>query len=555
MPELDQVALPPAPEHPLLDRPGEVRLRAEIETLRKQLEEARNKDGARAGKPKRKTLVWIAVLILAVLAIGFFAGFLPHYQHERQLKRDAEKEAAALPSVSFVTVARSSATAQLLLPGNIEAITESPVLARASGYLRKRTADIGDRVRAGQLLAEIEAPDLDQQVDQARAQLLQARAAVTQAISNLDQGKANQDLSHVTAVRWANLLKRGAVSRQENDQYQDQDLAQIANVHSLDHAVSAALQAADAAQANLNRLINLQSYEQVRAPFAGVVTLRNVDVGALITNGTTLLFRVAQTDRLRIYVFTPQANAAVVHAGQAATLHLAEYPGRAFPGMITRTSNSLDPSSRTLLTEVQVPNPTGVLFPGMFADVRFETPRTARPILIPGDALLVRSNGTQVAVLSDTGQKAKGFVSEEEKKKDEKERSAKKQPNGKNGGASVDSTKTGDNSGKQPGGEVQRAQEDAPVFVVHLMQVTVGRDYGNETEILTGLKEGDRVVVNPNDDAQENARVRGFAQPSGDASQGGGRSNSNLEKLSPQAGGDSVPKDPSKERKDRGPGQ
>ena len=212
-------------------------------------------------------------------------------------------------SVSFVAVAPSAPTSQLLLPGMFEAITETPVLARASGYLRKRTADIGDRVRAGQLLAEIDAPDLDQQVEQAKAQLLQARAAVTQAVANLDQGKANQDLSHITAVRWAALLKRGAVSRQENDQYQDQDLAQIANVHSLDHAISVARQAADAAQANLDRLLNLQGYEQVRAPFAGVVTLRNVDVGALITTGTTLLFRVAQTDQLRIYVFTPQASA------------------------------------------------------------------------------------------------------------------------------------------------------------------------------------------------------------------------------------------------------
>jgi|HubBroStandDraft_5_1064220.scaffolds.fasta_scaffold13717_2 RND family efflux transporter MFP subunit len=551
MPETDQATLPPAPEHPLLDRPGEERLQAEIESLRKQLDEARN---GSSGKPKKKTLIWIGVILLAILLIAFFAGFLPHYRHERQLKSDAEKEARALPSVSFVAVAPSGPTSQLLLPGNIEAMTESPVLARASGYLRKRSVDIGDRVRAGQLMGEIDAPDLDQQVEQAKSQLLQARAAVIQAIANLDQGKANQDLSHITAIRWAALLKRGAVSRQENDQYQDQDLAQIANVHSLDDAVSVSQQAADAAQANLDRLLNLQAYEQVRAPFAGVVTLRNVDVGALITTGTTLLFRVAQTDRLRIYVFTPQASAPMIRTGQQAVLRLAEYPGRTFPGLITRTSNSLDPSSRTLLTEVQVPNPSGTLLPGMFADVQLQASRTARPILIPGDSLLVRSNGTQVAVLTDTGSEAKGFVSEEEQKKAEKDKKKSKQAPGGKGGESVQSTKTGDKSDKG-GSEVERASQEAPVFVVHLVQVTVGRDYGNEIEILTGLNQGDRVVVNPNDDVVENARVRGFVQKSDSAAQSGGQSNSNLEKMAPQPGGDIIPKDPSKEQKNRGPGQ
>ena len=314
------------PEHPVLERPTEERLRAENESIRKQLEEERNrnkeKDRKNSGKPSKRALIWIGLLILAVLLLAFLVGFLPRYRHERQLKADAQREEQTLPEVTFVVAGRSAPTSRLLLPGDIEAITEAPILARADGYLLKRYADIGDRVKAGQILADIEAPDLDQQVQQARSQLLQARAAIDQAIANLDQGKANQALSHVTAIRWDALLKKGAVSRQENDQYQLQDQALIANVHSLDQAVSATRQNADAAQANLDRLLNLQAYEQVRSPFDGVVTLRNVDVGALIGNGSTLLFRVAQTDRLRIYVFIPQANAPTLQVGQSASVGL-----------------------------------------------------------------------------------------------------------------------------------------------------------------------------------------------------------------------------------------
>ena len=208
-----------------------------------------------------------------------------------------------------------------MLPGSIQALTEAPVLARANGYIRKRYADIGDRVTAGQLLAEIEAPELDAQVKQAKSAARQAQSALEQALANLQQGKTNQELARVTAQRWSNLEKKGVVSRQENDTYQAQYLAQSSNVHALwrrrwlqpGTVVSGA-------EANVGRLSDLQGYKMVRAPFAGVITLRNVDVGALITESNTLLFRIAQTNVLRTYVNVPQADADSVRIGQTARI-------------------------------------------------------------------------------------------------------------------------------------------------------------------------------------------------------------------------------------------
>jgi multidrug efflux pump subunit AcrA (membrane-fusion protein) len=183
-----------------------------------------------------------------------------------QLRQDAQAEAKALPILSYIYAQRSPAKTVLTLPGNIEALTEAPVLARATGYLKKRYADIGDRVKAGQLLAEIAAPDLDQQVEQARAQLQQARASLRQSLAALEQGRANQRLSKVTADRWAALLKRGAVAPQDNDSKQADCQAQTANIAALEEAAAAAQQNASAAEANLNRLLELQGYEQVIAP-------------------------------------------------------------------------------------------------------------------------------------------------------------------------------------------------------------------------------------------------------------------------------------------------
>jgi RND family efflux transporter MFP subunit len=306
--------------------------------------------------------------------------------------------------------------------------------------------DIGDRVKAGQLLAEIEAPELDQQVNQAKAALDQTRAALEQANANLNQGQAQAQLAKVTADRWKNLQSKGVVSRQENDTYQSQWTAAQANVSALEKAVTAAQSNIAAAQANLSRLTELQSYMSVRAPFAGVITVRNVDVGALVSEANTLLFRIAQTDRLRTYVNVPQSDADSVHVGQIAHLAILDLAGHQFSGTVTRTANSLDPATRTLLTEVQVANSGGLLLPGMYAQVDLTTPRRNPPLLIAGDTLVVRSNGPQVGVV----------------------------------GAD---------------------------HIVHFQRLQLGRDYGDKIEVLSGLEAGQQVVVNPGDTVQEGAKV------------------------------------------------
>jgi RND family efflux transporter MFP subunit len=551
MPE-EKILLPKVPEHPLLDVPSEEKLRQEIESLRAQLEQERNRNRSRneenkgPKRPRPRTLWMIAVALVAILLIAFFVGFLPHYRREKQLQKDAEAEAKALPVLSYIYAERSPPGTELVLPGSVEAFTESPVLARADGYLKKRFADIGDRVKAGQLLAEISAPDLDQQVEQARAQLLQGRASLRQSHASLDQARANQALSNVTANRWAALLKRGAVAPQDNDARQADYRAQTANVAALEEAVGAAEQNVGATQANLNRLLDLQNYEQVRAPFSGVVTLRNIDEGALISTGQTLLFRVAKTDRLRTYVNVPESNAPLVQVGNNAVLSVTEYPGRQFQGEITRTSNSLDPTTRTLLTEVQIPNTGGTLLPGMFSEVTLKQSRPNPPVLIPADALIVRPNGTFVAVLKgDAPREAEGRTT---RKSDTK---------GGNDQQKAGKGKKKTKDAEKEKAELRQEQQQLPTFTVHLEPVTVGRDYGNAVEILTGLNGGERVIENPNDHVQENAQVKGEkakANPVTTPQSQPGKQNSNSENLSPRPNAEPAPKQPSKERMNRGPG-
>lgn len=435
----------------------EEQLRKEIEDLRRQLEAQKSQLGARdahAGPggvrpqhPSRPALWLVALLLVAGFAIAFLAGYLPRQRREATILAESESQERALPVVTVATVVPADPTSQLLLPGNIQALTEAPVLARADGYIKKRYADIGDRVQPAQALAQIEAPELDQQVRQAQATLQQAQASLDQALANYQQGKANAELAGVTARRWSNLATHGAVSRQENDQYQTQYRAQTANVAALEKAVAAAKSNVSAAEANLARLRDMQSFKIVRAPFRGVITLRNVDVGALITAGNTLLYRIAQTGLLRIYVNVPQANASAIRKGQAAQVAVSDLPGRHFTGTVTRTADALDPASRTLLVEVQLPNPEGALMPGMFASVDLNVTRKTPPLTIPGDALVVRADGTQVALVRPDG-------------------------------------------------------------TVHFQAVQVGRDYGDRLEVIGGLEAGDQVIINPGDTAREGVKVK-----------------------------------------------
>ena len=311
-------------------------------------------------------ILMLLLMAAVIFATAFFLGYIPHHRRDMQVIAESTAETESLPDVSVVTAKLGSEMGELVLPGNIQAVTEAPIVARAEGYVQHRYVDIGDRVTAGQLLADVEAPDLDQQVRQAQAAVTQAQADLERASAALEQGKANESIAKLTATRWDNLVKRGAVSKQENDQYQAQYQAQSANVKALEKAVDAAKGSISAMQANVGRLTEMQNYLKVRAPFAGVVTLRNVDVGTLVNTGSTMLFRIAQTNPLRTYLNVPQASASDLHAGQKASLATPELPERKFLGTVTRTANALDPSSRTLLVEVQVPNPEGKLLPGMY---------------------------------------------------------------------------------------------------------------------------------------------------------------------------------------------
>ena len=424
----------------------ERRMRAEIEDLKRQvMEQKRLADQPR--RPSAITLVLLGLLIVALAVGGFFAGYLPRQRREAALVTEAKADAQALPVVNAARVTRSDGQSRLSLPGSIQAITEGPVLARSTGYLRRRLVDIGDRVAEGQPLAEIEAPELDQQIRQAKASVEQASNAVQQAEAAVKQGRSNENLARVTAQRFRNLFDKGVISRQDNDTYQAQWVAQQANVEALDKAVAAARGNMGAVQANLDRLGQLKTYQTVRAPFAGVITVRNVDEGALVNEGSTLLFRIAQTGRLRTYINLPQTDAAAVRPGQQATVSIADLPGRKFTGLVTRTSNALDPATRTLLTEVQLANPEGALLPGMYAQVELTVPRPQASLLIRGDTLVVRADGPQVAMIG-------------------------------------------------PGGRI------------HFVHVQLGRDFGDRLEVLSGLEEGQQLVVNPSDAVREGAQVK-----------------------------------------------
>lgn len=437
----------PETTNPQVNANTEAELRAEIDELKRKLEAQHPPHGAvRPVRPSSRTIRNLVLLTILILIVAFVAGYLPRHRQQLALSSEADTKNEALPEVSVATAVRGSANGSLVLPGNIQAVTEAPILARAEGFVQKRYVDIGDHVNAGQLLAEIEAPDMDQQVRQAQAALQQAEADLERATASLEQGKANQALAKVTAERWSNLAARGVVSKQENDQYQAQFQAQTANVRALDRAVAASKSSVAAAEANVGRLTDMQSYLKVRAPFAGVVTLRNVDVGALVNSGNTMLFRIAQTNLLRTYVNVPQASASDVHVGQSAALSTSDFRDRKFPGKVARTASALDPSSRTLLTEIQVPNPDGKLIPGMYVQVDLNLPRREPPVLIPSDTLVVRPGGTMVAMVNADG-------------------------------------------------------------VVHFQPIVAGRDFGEQLEVLSGLAEGQNVIVNPNDSVQEGVKV------------------------------------------------
>ena len=397
-------------------------------------------------QPTRTTIAALLLGVLALFAIAFLAGYLPLQQREATLRAEADAQERGLPRLAVIRVGRGTDRNEIKLPGTMQALTEAPILARTDGYLKRRLVDIGDRVRAGQVVAEIDAPELDQQIHQAEASVGQAEAATDQAQANLEQGKANRELARITAERTKMLTARGIAPLQEGDQSQAQLSAQDANVRALEKAILAQRSNLVAGKANLARLQELQGYRLVKAPFDGVITLRNVDVGALVSTGSTLLYRLAQIGTLRTYINVPQSQVNSVRAGQAAALTVSHFPGRSFRGIVARTANALDPATRTMLVEVDVPNADGALFPGTYAEVDLSGAQVNAPLVVPAAALVFRTDGAQVAVVQ------------------------------------ADQT-------------------------VHLQKITVGRDYGDRVEILQGLTEGATILAAPGDAAREGARI------------------------------------------------
>jgi len=392
-------------------------------------------------------------LVLIVLLLGT-AGIVTWGIQARIKTAAAVKQQTlelAVPTVSVVRPKRGAMKDEVVLPGNIQAFTDSPIYARASGYLKGWQVDIGARVKAGQVLAEIDAPELDQQVRQAEAALAQSRAALEQARAMHEQGRTNEELAKVTAQRWSNLLGKGAVSRQENDQYQAQYQAQLANVQALEKAINAAQSTVSSEEANLARLRELQAYEIVKAPFDGVITARNTDVGALVNAGNggpaQELFHMASTATLRVYVRLPQVYSRSAVPGVTAELVLSEFPGRRFAGKLVRNAEAIDPATRTLLIEVDVDNRSGALLPGAYAAVHLKLPAAAPSLILPVNALLFRTEGLQVGVVSPEGR-------------------------------------------------------------VELVSVILGKDYGTEVEVVSGIAEDDRVIVNPPDSLTSGVTVR-----------------------------------------------
>jgi RND family efflux transporter MFP subunit len=352
--------------------------------------------------------------------------------------------------VEVATARQAPVRSTLDLPGDMQALVDSAVFARVDGYLRTRLVDYGDRVKTGQLLAEIDTPELDQQIRQARAAVSQSQSALNEVRADLDLSKANLNLARLTVERWRRLAKGGVVARQEADQKEADFTVTEAQVAKAQASIATTQETVHANEANVHRLEDMKAFARITAPFDGVITARNVDIGTLINsgNGGTAreLFHIAQIQVLRIFVNVPQTNVASMHPGETAELRVQELPGQLFSARVTRIANALDATSRAMLTVLEVPNPKGVLMPGMYAQVRFSTGRAEAAVLVPGDVLILGRQGPRVAVV-------------------------------------------------------------APDHRIHLRQIRIGQDLGSEIEVVSGLAAGEVVVANPSDAVRENALV------------------------------------------------
>jgi membrane fusion protein, multidrug efflux system len=398
----------------------------EIHPARVHPEIARPPDLPPAPTSRGKMLVAVA---LVVLLIAGAITFLNRRSEANALVK--ETEAVAVPNVAVIQAQSESGNDELVLPGNLQAYIESPIFARTNGYLLRWYKDIGSQVQKGELLAAIDTPEVDQELSQARASREQIKAALA--------------LAKISADRWANLRKSDSVSQQEADQQASGYQQALANLA--------------AADANVRRLEELESFKNVYAPFSGVLTRRNVDPGALINSGAAAgreMFDIARVDPLRVYVSVPQAYSPSIKVGIKANVTLQEYPGQKFLGTVVRTADAIDPATRTLNTEVDVPNKNGKLLPGSFGQVHFATGTSVPRITIPVNAMLFRAQGPQVAVVDSNGK-------------------------------------------------------------VHLHPITIGRDFGATLEILGGIEVSDQIVINPSDSLEEGQQVHVVKPNAGDS--------------------------------------
>ena len=382
--------------------------------------------------PPRKAMTIVGILLVVLVLAGGLT-MLARITHERALAKETEIE--TVPTVAVVNPLPEKPDEDLVLPGSLLAYEESPIYARTNGYLVKWYKDIGSRVSKGELLAKIDTPEVDQELNQSRA----ARQQIV----------AQMEIAKITADRWANLLKTDSVSAQEADQ----------NASGYKQA-QANLAAADA---NVRRLEQLEGFKDVYAPFTGVLTKRNVDPGALINAGAQAagreLFDIARVDPLRVYTSVPQAYAPYIKVGAKTFVTLQEFPGQKFVATVARTAEAIDPGTRTLLTEVDVPNKDGRLLPGSFGEVHFAVGSNVNKVTVPVNTMLFRAQGAQVAVVG-------------------------------------------------------------PDNKIQLRPINIGRDYGTTLEVLGGVAPSDQIVVNPPDSLEEGQQVN-VAQPQQGQQKGG----------------------------------
>lgn len=401
-----------------------------------------------------RTALIVVAVVVATLVIAGAVTLLGHVSHERALAGETERE--TVPTVAVVHPLAEKPDEELILPGTLQAYAESPIYARTNGYLVRWYRDIGSRVKEGELLATIDTPEIDQELNQSKA----ARQQIV----------AQMDLAKISADRWENLRKTDSVSAQEAD-------TQLSGYKQ----AQANLAASDA---NVKRLEQLEGFKRVYAPFSGVLTKRNVDPGALINAGAGAagreLFDIARVDPLRVYASVPQAYMPYIKVGGRAIVTLQEFPGQKFTGNIARTAESIDPNTRTLLTEVDVPNKDGRLLPGSFGEVHFAVGSNVDRVTVPVNAMLFRSQGAQLAVIGS------------------------------------------DNK-------------------VQLKPINIGKDYGATLEVLGGVSVQDQVVINPPDSLEDGQQVNVAAAPSPGQGQGaqppqGVKENAPLPQETPQGG-------------------